>query len=398
MDRQNNPGDAPADPPDLMAQLTRAMATLADVSTMSLANSLSKVKAVQKPSPFKGEQGSDARRFLAAFTMWGLAQGTALNVVDQQGNAVDRRETEWIRAALSYLQDDAAIWAAPAMEEFVNGGVPFGGLWQNFHTEFKARFETVDEAVDAKERLRVLWQDNSTVPEYAALFKELMARTGYSSADLRDRFYEHLSPRIKDELVHTARPIDSLEQLITAASSIDIRVRQRQAERERERKRSGFATGTVTVRAPLTSSPFVPPAAGPVAMDVDATRTRDEFMRRMHGKCFGCGSTMHTKSEGNHDRDLCGYCKRTGHREVVCMEKFVGRPKGQKVAATEEIESGAGVEGFEEVSEELEQTDTAVTAATAVNALAQLLEQQKSLAEQQKALADQIAAWREQDF
>ena len=154
--------------------------------------------------------------------MWAMAQGTALNVVDQQGNAVNRRNMEWIRAALSYLQDDASIWASPAMEEFATGGVPFSGQWETFRKHFKARFETVDEAVNAKEKLRVLWQDTFTVSEYAALFKELMARTGYSSADLRDRFYEHLSTCIKDELVHTARPISTLDELIMVASDIDV--------------------------------------------------------------------------------------------------------------------------------------------------------------------------------
>jgi len=127
MDPQNNPegGVAPPPPPDAMTQLAEAMATLANVSTMQLANNLGKAKAVQKPSPFKGEQGSDARRFLAAFTMWAMAQGTVLNVVDQQGDAVDRRDLEWIRAALSYLTGDAAVWASPAMEEFAAGRVPF---------------------------------------------------------------------------------------------------------------------------------------------------------------------------------------------------------------------------------------------------------------------------------
>ena len=70
----------PVQPADPMADLAAAMATLANVSTMQLANNLSKAKSVQKPSPFKGEHGSDARRFLAAFTMWAMAQGTALNV------------------------------------------------------------------------------------------------------------------------------------------------------------------------------------------------------------------------------------------------------------------------------------------------------------------------------
>jgi len=43
-----------------MAQLAMAMANLANINAMQLASNLSKAKAVQKPSPFKGEQGSDA--------------------------------------------------------------------------------------------------------------------------------------------------------------------------------------------------------------------------------------------------------------------------------------------------------------------------------------------------
>ena len=303
----------PASAPNPMADLAVAMATLANISTMQLANNLSKAKSVQKPSPFKGEHSSDARHFLAAFTMWAMAQGTALNVVDQQGMAVDHRDMEWIRAALSYLQNEASIWASPAMEEFTNGGVPFGGHWETFHAHFKARFETVDKAVNAKEKLRVLWQNLSTVPEYAALFKELMACTGYSLADLRDHFYEHLSTRIKDKLVHTARPIDTLDALITVASNIDVRVRQHCAERDQEKKRPGLGTGTTVMQTPTSSLLFVSPAAEPTAMDVDATHTHDEFMCRMRGKCLSCGSTTHSRKDGSHDRDLCVYCKCVGH-------------------------------------------------------------------------------------
>jgi hypothetical protein len=245
--------------------------------------------------------------------MWAMAQGTALNIVDQHGEAVDCRDMEWIRAALSYLQDDAAVWASPAMEEFAVGRVPFDNQWDHFREQFKAQFEMVDEAVDAKEKLRTLWQDTSTVPEYAALFKELMARTGYSMPNLRDRFYEHLFTQIKDELVHTAHPIITLDELVTVSSNIDIRVHQRHAERDRERKHSGAATGTTSSQPPLPNIPFTTPAADLNAMEVDATHTRNEFMCRMHGKCFGCGSMVHTKKDGNHDRDLCGYCKRVGH-------------------------------------------------------------------------------------
>ena len=109
----------PADPTDLMAQLTQAITTLTDVLTMSLANSLSKVKVMQKPSSFKGEQGIDARWFLEAYEMWTAAQDMALNVVDWQKGEVQPRKADWICAVLSFLQDKVTIWASPAMEEFV---------------------------------------------------------------------------------------------------------------------------------------------------------------------------------------------------------------------------------------------------------------------------------------
>ena len=388
MSQQNAPLPAPPNGQgeDPMTQLAAAMATLAQISSKQLASNLSKAKAVQKPSPFKGEQGSDARRFLAAFTMWAAVQGTALNTVDPEGNGVDRHDTEWIRAALSYLQEEAAVWASPAMEEFASGGVPFDGSWDTFREQFKARFETVDEAVDAKEKLRVLWQNLSTVPQYAAQFKELMARTGYSPADLRDRFYDHLSDQIKDALVLTNSPTTTLDQLITVATKIDVRLRQRQAEKDRMRRRPVVTTATVTAPSFRPGVPFVPPSADPAAMDVDATHTRDEFMRRMKGKCLGCGSTAHAKKDGAHERDLCVYCKRVGHRDVVCMDKFMGKPKSQKAAAT----ATDGLSSDEEflLSEGEEKAEVAATNATD---LTQLLEQQN-------ALADQIAAAREQDF
>ena len=55
--------------PDAITQLAQAMATLANVSTMQLATNLSKAKSIQKPSPFKGEQGGNAYQFLATFTI-----------------------------------------------------------------------------------------------------------------------------------------------------------------------------------------------------------------------------------------------------------------------------------------------------------------------------------------
>jgi hypothetical protein len=280
-------------------------------------------------------------------------------------------------------RDNAAIWAALVMEEFAVGCVLFEERWSSFREQFKAHFETVDEAVDAKERLYVLWQDTSTVPEYAVLFKESMARTGYSQSDLRDRFYEHLSPQIKDELIHTARPIGTLNELITAASQIDIRFCQRCAERDRERKSSGVITGITTAQTP-SMTPFVPPVADPAPMEVDATRTREEWLSQMHGRCFSCGSTTHAKRDGNHDRDLC-----TGHREVVCLNKFVGKAKSQKAAAVVlPSETDSGVNTPEEAFVNFNDTETVASTSMTLT----------GLLDQQKSLAEQITVWRDSDF
>ncbi|EJF61046.1 hypothetical protein DICSQDRAFT_170590 [Dichomitus squalens LYAD-421 SS1] len=330
-----------------MAMLLQSM-TLLTQSMVQLANYTARtnsLKAVQKPSPFKGEQGGEARRFLAAFTLWAMSQGSTLNHVNAMGNAISARDDQWIRAVLSFMQDSAALWATPAMEEIMQGTTPFKGSWMKFRTQFKTRFETVDEAVDAKERLRTLWQGTMTVPEYAAWFNELSTCTGYSKVDLRDRFYEHLTGSIKDELIHTARPIASLEDLITVSSKID---------------RGHITTTTTTATkpaVPLYTTPFTPPTRDPNAMDIDAT--------------------PHVKKDGGHDRDICGYCRRVGHRETVCMDKFLKKPCSQRLAATEE--------GPEE-PQVAASTSTSADAGATNSLIAQLMEQHKALADQLASL------------
>ena len=162
-----------------------------------------------------------------------MSAGKSLNRVDAAGNITARHDL-WIRLALSFLQDDAALWATPYMEEFAANRTPFSGDWDQFKAAFKARFETTDEAADAKDSLRRLYQGRGTVAEYLAKFKELKDRTGYSTTDLRDRFYEHLASEIKDELVHTARAIGTLDELSMVAIDLDNRLRQRRAEKARE--------------------------------------------------------------------------------------------------------------------------------------------------------------------
>jgi hypothetical protein len=110
----------------------------------------------------------------------------------------------------------------------------------------------------------------------------------------------------------------------------------------------------------------------------------------MRGKCFGCGSTTHTKRDGHHERDICKFCLRVGHWEPVCIDKFLGKPKGQKAAATVGDEEDLFEEDLSE-EEEPEGLEEARVAMTDSDALAQILEQQK-------VLMERIADWKGEDF
>jgi hypothetical protein len=95
--------------------LTQAMADMSRaVATASAARFV--VSSIYKlPQPFRGQRGPDAQRFLAAF--WVCAtQQPQLQYYEQL-----------IAAVFGCLQDDAAIWATPYLEQQKRGETPFDG-------------------------------------------------------------------------------------------------------------------------------------------------------------------------------------------------------------------------------------------------------------------------------
>jgi hypothetical protein len=113
-------------------------------------------------------------------------------------------------------------------------------------------------------------------------------------------------------VTHPHRPIGTIDELCTTAQSLD----QRWWQQEAKKKGHTFTLGNQK-------------QSDPNAMQVDATcqgnsgkpkelkKDRGSYIKHMQGKCYGCGSTDHTKKEGNHECDVCNHCGKTGHRSLV---------------------------------------------------------------------------------
>jgi hypothetical protein len=225
------------------------------------------------------------------------------------------------------MESDAHTWALPYLEEIQAGNMPFGGVWQTFLDHFARCFAPLNTEDSARDALKHTQQNKGTVAKYMAMFDQYAGQTGWSPVDLRQRFYDGLNDRVKDALAGTHQPIGTIDELRAAAQSLD----QRWWQQEAEKKDHTFTLGNQK-------------QSDPNAMQVDATRqdnsgnksqkNQGSYIKHMQGKCYGCGLDKHTKKDGNHKRDVCNHCGKTGHRSPVCFNKYIGKPAAAKAAAT----------------------------------------------------------------
>ena len=161
--------------------------------------------------------------------------------------------------------------------------------------------------------------------EYISRFDQYTGQTGWSDADHRTRFYDRFNEQLKENLAISNHPITQLQDLKAAAQILDQHMRRREAEKKGR-------TYHTTSQAP---------SKDPNTMEVDANcqkkeRNRCTYMAFMKGKCYGCGSTDHAKKDGKHKQDICGHCKKVGHRSPVCFSKYLGKLIAAKAAALQE--------------------------------------------------------------
>ena len=308
---------------DLMAQLIRQVANLAT----AMEERSSSKSSMNKPKVFKGKDGAEARRFMAQFQNWASEQPD-----------LAKSQVKLIKSALGFFTESAGDWATPHLLHFNAENPPFGGNWEAFLKEFSQRFEPMDPGMEARSEIKNLRQSKGqTVAEFAQKFKDIGDRTEMSDIDLRERFFTALLPEIRQHLitVNIAQGIaPTLKEAIKRAISVDVYLH----DPTMTGRNSGY---------PPTHTAHTTPA-DPHAMDIDATHTsngntREAFLARMRGRCFGCGAQGHVKQNCPHRETTCRYCGRRGHLEAVCQDKFMGlgrdrgrrqQPRRQQISAT----------------------------------------------------------------
>lgn len=316
------------------AQVVNALSTTirnSSWSSTSVSGTRTEKNYVAAPAKFKGEGDlSESRFFLASFANWARNMST-LNVMSSSG-AMVRDDQKWIASVLNFLEDKARSWALPALEKIAEGKQAYQN-WQEFDDAFRKRFEPVNVKKAAQEAIKALKQGKLSVEQYKARFDEQSPRTGYPDDVLAEHYYKGLTERVKDVMMGIGFDREKMDSVHAAAQEAGDRIRQRDGETKN--------TDSSLDKGKATAS------HDPNAMEIDAARTGriradqpgpngktvTDWRKALVNRCNRCGSTDHIAKNGNHDRDICSWCKKVGHKSTACMSKFMGYPQVKEIKA-----------------------------------------------------------------
>ena len=245
-----------------------------------------------------------------------------------------KKDLDWIQAVLNLMEGDARTWCLPALEWLRKDKEPFDGDWAKFEDAFTKCFIPQDPGEATREALKCLTQGKKSVAKYKAKYKEHSSLTSWSKADLRSHFYNGLADVIKDALAISNRPTEAYKSLVEAAQALNICLRQHQAEKKGQTFHQTSLQSCGTESMPMDIDALCQQQGGRQRQSAKGKLNRSDFLKKMKGKYFGCGSSDHTKEQGNHGSDICNHCKKAGHHSTVCFAKFIGR---EKVSATSQM-------------------------------------------------------------
>jgi hypothetical protein len=230
---------------------------------------------LSKPSDFTGEKDSvDAKTWLGQTVLY-CTQWPAMS------------DSQRLSVMLSFMKGAAGRWAGKYIEDLPKGTLTM----EKFSEDFESMWIQEDLEGKAVRELETLRQGSTSVPEYAATFKQKAAYTHFSDYDQRLKFRNGLQQRIKEQLAHVSyKDKDTLPKLIEHS----IQIGRNFEELDSEKKKTSWWTPKQGTRN------FENPRAGPSqesnAMDVDANRFRGRTKPQAQNntfKCYRCGEEGH---------------------------------------------------------------------------------------------------------
>jgi hypothetical protein len=349
---------------------------------------------VEKSVVSKGKDSESAQLFRSAFRVWINANEDRFALRNPQGKKVQsaNRATlldvhKIVPLALSFMVENAAVWARPHIESLVEGKTPFAD-WDIFLAAFKLKFEPVSPEADVKNKIIRMKQGKRIFGELVADFETWASHTGWSDQDLFDRLKQTLNADYINQLSYFLVVAKDYATLKAYGHSIDLQV----TDLQNNQRQAGAASNN-TSSAPCSASGF----RDPNAIDIDANNIDSHFQglsnkdvvkkwRKWMKDCYCCcGSKLHENSLEKHPGPpVCNHCGRTGHFSQVCLARLQGKPAAQRAATTGPISTLSPAPAAATIASSVSITDYEAENAAFKDSIAILTKQVQGLAEQVK--------------
>jgi hypothetical protein len=289
--------------------------------------------------------------------------------------------------ALSFMAEDAAVWAQPHIESLAEGKTPFAS-WNAFLVAFKLKFELVSPEADVKNKIIGMKQGKCTFGELVADFEMWASRTGWSEQDLFDRLKQTLNADYINWLSYFPVVAKDYDTLKAYGHSIDL-----QLTNLHNNQRQVGATGNNLSLASRSALSF----RDPNAMDIDANNidshsqglSNEDIVKKwrkwMKDRCRCCGSKSYKNSLEKHPGPpVCNHCGCTSHFSQVCLACLQGKLATQRAAATSPVSAPSPASAAATIASSASITDYEAENAALKDSIAILTKQVQGLAEQVK--------------
>jgi hypothetical protein len=274
-----------------ISALTASVQALVNAQASNANMSLSAFKShliIEKPVVFKGKDSELAQLFRSAFRIWINTNKDCFALRNPQEKKVQSANGatllnvhKIVPLALSFMVEDAAVWAQPYIESLTEGKTPFAD-WNAFLEVFKLKFKPVSPKTDSKNKIIGMKQGKHTFSELIADFKTWASQTGWSNQNLFDCLKQTLNANYINQLSYFLVVAKDYTTLKAYGHSIDLQVTDLQ-----NNQRQAGAVSNNSSLAPCSAPGF----CNSNAMDINANNI-DSHFQELSNKDVYCGCTL----------------------------------------------------------------------------------------------------------